>query len=45
MLPVLRKKLNPGTQVIDKTRTGSMRDPDITGFIKEWRQEKILDIK
>ena len=31
MLPTLRKKLNPGTQVIDKTR--SMRDPDITGFI------------
>jgi transposase len=35
MLPTLRQKLNPGTQVIDKTRTGSMRDPDITGFIKE----------
>jgi transposase len=38
MLPVLRKKLNPGTQVIDKTRTGSMRDPDITGFVKETSQ-------
>ena len=35
MLPVLRKKLNPGTQVIDKTRTGSMRDPNITGFVQE----------
>ena len=34
MLPTLRKKLNPATQVIDKTRTGSMRDPDITGFVK-----------
>ena len=34
MLPVLRKKLNPATQVIDKTRTGSMRNPDITGFVK-----------
>jgi len=45
ILPVLRKKQNPGTQVIDKTRTGAMKDPDITGFIKEWRQEKILDIK
>ena len=32
MLPVLRKKLNPGTQVIDKTR--SMRDPDITGLVQ-----------
>lgn len=30
-LPLLRKKQNPGTQVIDKTRTGSMRDPNITG--------------
>ena len=34
MLPTLRQKLNPGTQVLDKTRTGSMRDPDITGFVK-----------
>tara|TARA_Y100001937_G_scaffold127607_1_gene200368 strand:- start:894 stop:1583 length:690 start_codon:yes stop_codon:yes gene_type:complete len=34
MLPVLRQKLNPGTQVLDKTRTGSMREPDITGFVK-----------
>ena len=33
MLPELRKKLNPATQVIDKTRTGSMRDPDITGLV------------
>ena len=33
MLPDLRQKLNPGTQVIDKTRTGSMRDPDITGLV------------
>ena len=33
MLPELRKKQNPGTQVIDKTRTGSMRDPDITGLV------------
>ena len=32
MLPALRKKLNPGTQVIDKTR--SMRDPDITGLVQ-----------
>ena len=32
MLPALRKKLNPGTQVIDKTR--SMRDPDITGLVR-----------
>ena len=32
MLPLLRKKLNPGTQVIDKTR--SMRDPDITGLVQ-----------
>ena len=29
MLPVLRKKLNPGTQVIDKTATG-MVDPTIS---------------
>ncbi len=35
MLPKLRQKLNPGTQVIDKTRTGSMKDPDITGFVQE----------
>jgi hypothetical protein len=33
MLPTLRQKLNPGTQVLDKTRTGSMRDPDITGLV------------
>ncbi len=35
MLPTLRQKLNPGTQVIDKTRTGNKKDPNITGFIKE----------
>ena len=35
MLPVLRQKQNPGTQTIDKTRTGAMKDPDITGFITE----------
>ena len=35
MLPKLRQKLQPGTQVIDKTRTGNKKDPDITGFIKE----------
>ena len=35
ILPKLRQKLQPGTQVIDKTRTGSMRDPDITGFVQE----------
>ena len=35
MLPDLRKKLNPGTQVIDKSRTGSMRDPDITGLVQQ----------
>ena len=34
MLPVLRQKQNPGMQTIDKTRTGSMRDPDITGLVK-----------
>ena len=34
MLPVLRKKLNPPTQVIDKTRTGVMKDPDITGLVQ-----------
>ena len=35
MLPALRQKLNPGTQVIDKTRTGNLRDPDITGLVQE----------
>jgi len=35
MLPKLRQKLNPGTQVIDKTRTGNQKDPDITGFVQE----------
>ena len=35
MLPQLRQKLNPGTSVIDKTRTGNMKDPSITGFVKE----------
>ena len=33
MLPGLRQKQNPGTQVIDKTRTGDSRDPDITGLV------------
>jgi hypothetical protein len=45
IIPKLRQQLNPGTQVIDKTRTGAMKDPDITGFIKEWRQKEVLDIK
>ena len=35
MLPALRQKQKPGTQVIDKSRTGIMRDPDITGLIPE----------
>jgi hypothetical protein len=35
MLPKLRQQLNPGTQVIDKTRTGNKKDPDITGFVTE----------
>jgi transposase len=35
MLPQLKQKLNPGTSVIDKTRTGNSKDPDITGFVKE----------
>ena len=34
MLPKLRRELQPGTQVIDKTRTGAMKDPDITGFVQ-----------
>jgi hypothetical protein len=34
MLPQLRRKLNPGTTVIDKTRTGNSKDPDITGFVQ-----------
>ena len=38
MLPQLRQKLNPGTSVIDKTRTGNMKDPDITGFVQETSQ-------
>ena len=33
MLPTMRQKLNPGTQVIDKTRTGVEKDPDITGLV------------
>jgi len=33
MLPLLRPK-PPGTQVIDKTRTGNMKDPDITGLVQ-----------
>ena len=35
IIPKLRRELQPGTQVIDKTRTGAMKDPDITGFITE----------
>jgi hypothetical protein len=35
MLPQLKQKLNPGTSVIDKTRTGNSKDPDISGFLKE----------
>ncbi len=35
MLPKLRQKLNPGTSVIDKTRTGNQKDPNITGFVQE----------
>jgi hypothetical protein len=35
MLPKLRQELNPGTQVIDKTRTGNKKDPNITGFVQE----------
>ena len=35
MLPQLKQKLNPGTSVIDKTRTGNIKDPDITGFVQE----------
>ena len=35
MLPQLRQKLNPGTSVIDKTRTGNSKDPNITGFVQE----------
>ena len=35
MLPQLRQKLQPGTEVIDKTRTGNMKDPDISGFVQE----------
>ncbi len=38
MLPKLRQQLNPGTSVIDKTRTGNQKDPDITGFVKETSQ-------
>jgi len=34
IIPQLRQKLNPGTQVIDKTRTGAMKDPDISGFVQ-----------
>ena len=34
MLPQLRQKLQPGTSVIDKTRTGNMKDPDISGLVQ-----------
>tara|TARA_B110000503_G_scaffold97066_1_gene145829 strand:- start:17 stop:745 length:729 start_codon:yes stop_codon:yes gene_type:complete len=35
ILPQLRRKLNPGTSVIDKTRTGNIKDPDISGLVQE----------
>ena len=35
MLPQLRQALQPGTSVIDKTRTGNSKDPNITGFVQE----------
>ena len=35
MLPKLRQALQPGTSVIDKTRTGNIKDPDISGFVQE----------
>ena len=35
MLPQLRQALQPGTSVIDKTRTGNQKDPDISGFVQE----------
>ena len=35
MLPKLRQALQPGTSVIDKTRTGNSKDPNITGFVQE----------
>jgi len=35
ILPQLRQKLQPGTSVIDKTRTGNQKDPDITGLVQE----------
>tara|TARA_Y100000389_G_scaffold68433_1_gene64889 strand:- start:2961 stop:3677 length:717 start_codon:yes stop_codon:yes gene_type:complete len=35
IIPQLRQKLNPGTSVIDKTRTGNQKDPNITGFVQE----------
>ena len=34
MLPKLRQALQPGTSVIDKTRTGNQKDPDISGFVQ-----------
>ena len=34
MLPQLRQKLQPGTSVIDKTRTGNQKDPNITGLVQ-----------
>ena len=35
MLPQLRQALQPGTSVIDKTRTGNIKDPDISGLVQE----------
>ena len=34
MLPQLRQKLQPGTSVIDTTRTGNQKDPNITGLVQ-----------
>ena len=34
MLPQLRQKLNPGTQVIDKTKSGLDQDPESSRFIQ-----------
>ena len=43
MLPILRKKLNPGTQVIDKTATG-INNPDISSVVPESRENLDEDI-
>ena len=34
IIPQLRRELQPGTSVIDKTRTGNRKDPDISGFVQ-----------